>query len=42
MLIEYFLKVLINVCYQSPTRGGIKSVSRLLVDFGVLNDNLIK
>jgi hypothetical protein len=42
MLIEYFWKVLIKVCHQSPKRGEIESASRPPVNFGVLNDNLIK
>jgi hypothetical protein len=41
MLIEYYLKALIKVCHQSPKRE-IENASRPLVDFGVLNDNLIK
>jgi hypothetical protein len=42
MLIEYSLKALIKFCHQSPKRGRIESASMPLVDFGVLNDNLIK
>jgi hypothetical protein len=40
MLIEYSLKALIKVCHQSPKRERLKV--HLVVDFGVLNDNLIK
>jgi hypothetical protein len=42
MIIEYCLKALIKVCHQSPKRGEIESASRSLVDFDVLNNNLIK
>jgi hypothetical protein len=42
MLIEYSLKALIKICHQSLKRGKIKSAFRLLVDFNVLNDNMIK
>jgi hypothetical protein len=41
MLIEYSLKALIKVYHQSPKRE-IESASRPLVDFDVLNNNLIK
>jgi hypothetical protein len=42
MLIEYSFKSLIKVCHQLPKRGEIESTSRPLINFGVLNDNLIK
>jgi hypothetical protein len=42
MLIEYYLKALIKICHQSPKKGEIENASKPLVDFGVLNDNLIK
>jgi hypothetical protein len=42
LLIEYSLKALIKVCHQSQKNGEIESASRPLVNFGVLNDNLIK
>jgi hypothetical protein len=42
ILIEYSLKALNKVCHQSPKRGEIESASRPLVDFGELNDKLIK
>jgi hypothetical protein len=41
-LIEYSLKALIKVCHQSQKKREIESASRPLVNFGVLNDNLIK
>jgi hypothetical protein len=42
MLVEYALKALIKVCHQSRKKGEIENASRPLVDFGVLNGNLIK
>jgi hypothetical protein len=42
MLIEYSLKAFNQDLSSITKKGEIESASRPLVDFGVLNDNLIK